>query len=485
MIWKNVSDYKGWRRRGLAMLLGLFSALALPPLYLLPLLIPSFSGLFLLICGAGNKKQAFMDGWWWGLGYFTAGLYWICISLYVEPEKFAWLTPFALFGLPSVLAIYAGIAAAAVFFISVGRKAANGVMIYFSPIILATIFTVSEYLRAHLFTGFPWNLIGYTWTVSDITLQAASFAGIYGLSWITVFVSTTPALFILSGKPVLPNIASVILVLSMVLFGWWRLEHNPIRYSDVKIRIVQANIAQNIKWSEGAQNDILNKYAGLTSSPGLSGVNMVIWPEAALPYYINVNDGAGFIRNIASILPENSLLITGGLRAENNANNSWQAWNSMFVINHDGNIIAQYDKHHLVPFGEFIPFRNILPVENISGGHGDFSAGNGPATIKVNNLPSFSPLICYESIFPDEVINSSDKPKWLLNITNDAWFGMSSGPYQSLQMSRVRAVENKMPVIRAANTGISAVIDSLGRIILALPLERDGTIDSYLPLAAE
>lgn len=483
--------YTAWRRRGLAALLGVCATLAQPPVYMLLLLIPSFSGLALLVVHAGSKRQAFLDGWWWGLGYFTAGLYWICISLYVEPEKFAWLTPFALFGLPSVLGIYTGLVT---LIFSIGcrvqgagyasdtdKKSARNLqsVTLFPPFLFATLFVAVEYLRSYLFTGFPWNLIGYVWTVSDIPLQAAWLVGIYGLSWITVFVATAPATFVLCKKPYLPNGLAACLLACLLVFGWMRLEHNPTQYSNVRLRIVQANIAESEKLSSEARLSILRKYIELTRLPDSNHISAVIWPEAAIPYYVEPD--SPLTHDLGNNLQEDALLIAGGLRGNENAF-GWQAWNSLFVIDHKGDILAQYDKHHLVPFGEFIPLRHILPLENISGGHGDFSRGPGPQTLAADNLPPFSPLICYEAIFPQETTDGSHKARWLLNVTNDAWFGISSGPYQHLQMARVRAVENGLPLVRAANTGISAVIDPFGRILMKLPLDKDGIIDFYLPL---
>ncbi len=465
------------------MALGALSALALPPFYLLPLLIPSFSGLYLLIRDS-RGCQAFLDGWWWGFGFFTAGLYWICISLYVEPEKFAWLTPFALFGLPSVLAIYTGLVTA-VFVASYKLHVASRFSYLqpatcnLQPFLFATLFVAAEYLRSYLFTGFPWNLMGYVWTVSAVAMQPASVIGIYGLSWITVFAATVPALFVLKEKPWAPNILALALIVTMIAFGGWRLEHNPTAYGPIKIRIVQANIPQNIKWNREAQFDILKKHVDLTRAPGLDTINLIIWPEAAIPYY--VESDSAILQAIGNAIPERSLLVAGGLRG-NGDRNSWQAWNSLFIINHKGHVMAQYDKHHLVPFGEFIPLRGILPVENISGGHGDFSRGKGPGNLEADDVPPFSPLICYEAIFPDEVTDNTHRAKWLLNITNDAWFGRSSGPYQHLQMARMRAVETGLPLVRVANTGISAVIDPMGRVLYSLGLDKSGIVDFYLPL---
>jgi len=467
-----VLNYTGWKRRSLLLLLGVFSALAQPPVYLLPLLIPSFSGLLLLSLNAKSNREAFFDGWWWGLGCFTAGLYWICISLYVEPEKFAWLTPFALFGLPAILGIYTGL-------VTLALKHARQMPSALLPAIFAGLFVAEEVARAHLFSGFPWNLTGYVWTVSDVTLQPAYLVSVYGLSFITIYAASAPALFVLGKHPLVPNALAVLLLVSMSLYGWDRLDHNPTQYTDIKVRIVQPDIVQTIKWNPQASLDILKKHIALTRSPGIETIRLVIWPEAAIPYYVEPN--SVLLRDIGAILPEHTLLITGGLRKNGDIRDR-KAWNSLFVINHNGILMATYDKHHLVPFGEFIPFRNILPVENISGGHGDFAKGRGPATVAVDDISPFSPLICYEAIFPDETTDGTGRTKWLLNVTNDAWFGRSSGPYQHLQMARTRAVETGLPLVRAANTGISAVIDPYGRIVKELPLNETGIVDFYLPL---
>ena len=493
-----INNITGWKRRFFASFLGALAALALPPIYLLPLLIPAFSGLFLLIRNAKNTRQAFWTGWWWGLGYFTVGLYWICISLFVEPEKFAWLTPFALLGLPSILAIYIGVFAC-VFRLcencvsnlwqSQANKAmeiATNALRSSNDGLLVGLFSILwiafEYLRSKLFTGFAWNLIGYVFTVSDITLQPASVIGIYGLSFLVVLFSTMPVLFLLNNKrALLYNLLNVVLLVIILVFGYLRLEHNPTQYSNVKLRIVQANIPQSLKWDAKEKFNGFKKHIDLMQKQGLDNINIVIFPESGIPYYVNENPV--LISDIGRLLPEKTILLTGGLRGQGDEKN-WQAWNSLFAINHEGKIIAQYDKHHLVPFGEFIPFRNILPLENIAGGIGDFSRGAGAETLFVGDYPPFSPLICYEAVFPDETTDKTGRAKWLIQITNDAWFGISSGPYQHLQMARVRAVEQGLPLVRAANTGISAIFDPLGRMVVSLPLGKDGVIDAYLPLGA-
>ncbi|MEI6729876.1 MAG: apolipoprotein N-acyltransferase [Pseudomonadota bacterium] len=451
--------------------LGLLSAAALPPIHLLLLVIPSFSGLFILLNQASTKKRAFWLGWWWGLGYFTAGLYWICISLYVEPEKFAWLTPFALFGLPSILGIYTGL----VCLLSCRLQVVG----YKKVIFFAAIFTLSEYLRSHLFSGFAWNLIGYVTTISSTTMQLAYYISIYGLCFIVVLIATMPALAITDKNQALkPNIITFIFAISVILFGLIRLENNPTLYSKVKIRIVQPNIEQSLKWNEQTRFAGFKKHIYMSGKPGIEDINLVIWPEAAIPYYIDEIEP--LLKESVAFLPEKSLLIAGGLRGQESTEKP-QAFNSLFAIDKQGKIVSTYDKRHLVPFGEYIPFRNILPLENIAGGIGDFASGSGIKTQFIGDYPPFLPIICYEAIFSEESNDSTKQAKWILNVTNDAWFGISSGPYQHLQMARMRAVEQGLPLVRAANTGISAIIDPLGRIIAKTELGKEAILDGYVP----
>jgi apolipoprotein N-acyltransferase len=481
---------KGWRRRGLAALLGVCAAAALPPFYALPLLIPAFSGLLLLVSRAATRRQAFYDGWWWGLGHFTAGLYWICISLWVEPEKFAWLTPVALFGLPSVLAIYIGLVTL-LLYCTGARGGGRGTNPPFlgprsSILIFAALWVGAEYLRAHLFSGFPWNLTGYVWTASDITLQVASVTGVYGLSWMTVVIASMPSLFVSEGDNArMPNIVAILLLAGIAVFGVWRLETHPTRFTGVKARIVQANVPQNLKWDAKAAMEGLKKHMRLTRSPGIRSVNLVLWPETAVPYPIARE--TALTQDLGGVLPGGALLLTGGLRSNGYDNSG--LWNSVFAIDWQGKIVAEYDKHHLVPFGEYIPLRGVPVlrglIDFVAKDIGDFSRGPGPRTLAIGPYPAMSPLVCYEAVFPDEATDGTHRAQWLLSLTDDAWFGLSSGPYQDVEMARMRAVEQGLPLLRSANTGISAGFDAYGRTLAWLPPEEEGMFDLFLPEAAQ
>lgn len=469
----------GWRRRGLAALLGVCAAGALPPVYALPLLIPAFAGLFLLVRAAGSARLAFRDGWWWGLGYFTAGLYWICISLWVEPEKFAWLTPVALFGLPSILALYTGLVT--LLLRALGRKAGDRVAL----LLFAGLWVGAEYLRAHLFTGFPWNLIGYVWTVTDVTLQTASVTGIYGLGWMTVMLAAMPALFFSENSTARgPHVFAALLLAAMVALGVWRLDAHPTQYTTIQARIVQANVRQSLKWDSNLAMDGLRKHVRLSHSAGGESAKLILWPETAVPFFIQPQ--SQLARDLGGFMPKDALLLTGGLRSAGQG--SQDAFNSVFALDNEGRIVAQYDKHHLVPFGEYIPLRSLPPVRwlisIIANEMGDFGRGPGPSTLAIEPYPPFSPLVCYEAIFPGEATDGTRRAQWLFSLTDDAWFGYSSGLPQDAQMARMRAVEQGLPLLRAANTGVSAAFDAYGRTIARLPLETEGVLDLYLPKAA-
>lgn len=467
----------GIKRNLAAFLFGACATAALPPVFALPLLLVAFPGLMWLLESASSQKRAFWDGWWFGLGHFITGLYWFCVALLVDPVKFAWLIPFTLLGLNGIIAIYIGVFGLIFFHFNATK-----------PIIRLTAFTLlwvgMEYARSILFTGFPWNLIGYIWTFADAPIQSAYYMTIYGLSALTIALFTAPAL--LADKDnsrrttMVPGLVILFLALANAGWGAHRLSQHPTQYVEgITLRLVQANIPQSLKWDPKHQSEALRSHIRLTRSEGYENVTHVIWPETAMPYML---EGSSPWPDMLAqtVVPPKGALITGVLRARGKGED-WKIWNSLQAIGESGQIIATYDKHHLVPFGEFVPFRSILPIDKITPGSTDFSRGAGPATLQLDGLPSFSPLICYEIIFPGEVTATETKPEWLLNITNDAWFGRSSGPYQHFHMARMRAVEEGLPLMRVANSGISAAIDAYGRVLKHVPLGASGVITSPLP----
>lgn len=496
----------GWRGGVLAALCGLLAATAQPPFSIVPAIFLGFAGLVLLLDGAAARhtdlpsrcRAAFRIGWAFALGYFLLGFYWIGEAFLVEAATYAWMMPFAVLLLPAAMAIYWGLACAlAVCLWSRGWP---------RLIVLAVFATAGEWLRGHLFTGFPWSLPGYVLGFSDALSQSAALVGAYGLTFIVLAIAGTPALIVdwLEQEParrrfpVIPLLVALLVIAAMWAGGAYRLHESPGEpdQSAPRLRIVQPNIEQGEKWRPEHAPAILNQFLELSTArpstypEGLDAIDYLIWPESALPFLI---DERADIRGVlGAILPTNVTLITGGIRREPDPANpraQGDFYNSLQVIDHTGDVRAAYDKWHLVPFGEYLPFeswlqplgfRQLVPLP------ASFSSGSGPRTLGTElGLRPFSPLICYEVIFPSAVVSpTGQRPQWLLNVTNDAWFGQSAGPYQHLMQARFRAIEEGLPLVRAANTGISAIIDAQGRIRESIPLAEKGLIDARLPSPA-
>ena len=474
---QKISGLEGWARRAVAACAGIMATAALPPIYALPLVLIAFPCLIWLIDGTQNWRRAFWVGWWFGLGHFAAGLYWIAHSLVVD-LRFAWLIPFAVLCIPAVIGVYVGVATA------LARLVPGGIL---RIVVLAVSWVLMEWLRGQLFTGFPWNPIGLVWAVSDVAMQSASYIGVSGLGLLTVLGA---ALFALPGydgaafqwRRFVPAAVCISIVF---LPGLLRSEYRePLAYHpNIQLRVVQPNIPQKLKWLRSRKDQHLATYLALSGQPASRAPTHLIWPETAVPFVLS-RDGLRR-QKVAAVIPKKGLLLTGSIRTSASGVKPFQLWNSFHALSASGAIELTHDKFHLVPFGEYVPFgvllREHLGLKKITAGRTDFSAGPGPRTLKLPSLPSFSPLICYEVIFADNVVDAGNRPKWLLNVTNDAWFGTSSGPHQHFAMARFRAVEQGLPLVRAANTGISGVIDPFGRVIKRLSLNTQGVIDSPLP----
>jgi apolipoprotein N-acyltransferase len=502
-VWRNQAlMIRGWRRALLVLFLGFLSVLALPPIHFIPALVPAFVGLVWLLDGSASKakgdsgfylKYLFLDssfatGWWFGFGYFAAGLYWVSFSLLVDMEKFGWMIPIVIFGLSTFFAIYIGL----VTFLSYSLSNPGP-----RRVIYVVIFWVFfEWLRSWLFTGFPWNLLGSVWTFNEPIMQFASVFGVLGLSLITIGVVLALSFVGYAEKSVRFRTMSLILPLVLIAIIWaagsWRMAGVETKFvSDVLLRLVQPNILQKDKWKAQFRgknfNNLLTLSSAIIKPDTVERPTHIIWPETATPFILDGNDPA--LRVIAQIIPPKGALLTGSPRRTGKNSTTARLWNSLHVVDSSARILATYDKFHLVPFGEYIPLRryldNFAPLSNITGGRIDFSGGPGQRTISIPGAPPVSPLICYEVIFSGAVVSASKEgnlqPEWLLNITNDAWFGVSSGPYQHLAAAQLRAVEEGLPLVRVANTGISAVIDGFGRIYKMSNLNERTFIDSRLP----
>lgn len=478
------AELSGWRRYLTALLLGVLAAAALSPVDLTPVLAVSMSGLVWLEDGSASRRGALLLGWSFGFGFFVAGLYWIAAALFVDIARFWWLLPFAVIALPAGLALFSALA------LLVAHEARERFGLSGTPriLVLAAAWTVAEYARGHVLTGFPWNLLGYAWAGAFpgaiAVLQSAALFGIYGLSLVTALAAMLPArLGDLGGGRHWAALAAALLVAVPGAGGAWRLmnaQHGTV--PGVMLRLVQPSIPEKLKNDPTALRHNFLRLLELSAAPGADRITDVIWPEAAAPPLLERYPELR--QRIAEIVPRHGLLLTGAVRAE--PLTGWpprDIWNSLDVIDDKGAVIATYDKAHLVPFGEYVPLRGILPMDKIAPGIGDFSRGPGPRTLDLPGLPPVSPLICYEAIFPDAVIDPAHRPQWLLNVTNDAWYGVSSGPFQHLAIARVRAIEEGMPLVRAANNGVSAVFDAYGRVKARLDLDAIGVIDAPLPSA--
>ena len=496
-----VAALEGAERALLAAFAGAISVLAFAPLHIWPMLFLSFGLLVWLLdgCHAGHAvlgtrlRCAGFTGFWFGFGYFLTGLYWTAEAFLVEPWRHGWLIPFAMTGLAGGMALF--YAAAATLAAILWRPGAARVFA------LAIAFGLAEFARGHVLTGLPWNLVGYGLAATLPMMQAASIFGVYALSLLALLLFAS--LFAIwapqgSGLARPMGTALVALLFSATLaagavWGEQRLANASAGTTGVRLRIVQANVDQANKWRPENSEEIFNTYLDLTKSGGgaggLDGITLVVWPETAVPFLLA--DSSAALNAIADVLPRGTSLLVGSARvvAERDAEgrlSTERVYNSLIVVGDTGKILGSYDKVHLVPFGEYLPFQDFmesLGFLQLTGIRGGFSAGTGPRLLSIPGAPPARPLICYEIIFPDEVADSSQRPGWFLNVTNDAWFGTSAGPYQHFHQAQLRAVEQGVAVVRAANTGISAIVDPYGRVLGELGLKKEGVVDGLLPEA--
>jgi apolipoprotein N-acyltransferase len=494
---------------------GALAALAMAPVHFSPILFLSFPAFFLILNESlthrtprQQKRMAFWLGWCFGFGYFLAGLWWIGAAVLVDGATFAWALPFAVAGIPAALALFWAFAsvAAIMFWQSTTLK------------IISLVFFLSfaEYLRGFILTGFPWNALGYGAMPTVLFMQSASVVGLWGMTAFTFLAAFSPVLLVLpcTGRErQRARILLICVVTGLVAhtgFGVLRLSEagQQVTAEDpVRLRLLQPNISQQDKWRPGNEEAVLQTYLDLSSAPGLSGVDALIWPESAFPFLVLQREDV--LARLDMLLPEGVRLIAGAVRIKPETQTDAdprtrpEFYNSVIELSDRARPVGFYDKLRLVPFGEFVPFADIAErfgitkLVNTPGGFATGLAGNryyfDDSVSSGKALPPALFLICYEAIFPDfqsrvsqtdEASGPSSRPaEWILNVTNDAWFGPLAGPYQHFHQARLRAVEAGLPMIRVANTGISAVIDAYGRVQKSLPLGTAGIIDTALPPA--
>lgn len=510
---QTIVSARGWWRILIAFLAGAASTLALPPTNIWPVPFVTFPVLVWLVDGAagtrlGGVLAAASAGWWFGFGYFLAGLYWLGHAFLVDAKTFGWLLPFAVTALPAAMAIYTALGLALAR--AIWTRGAIRILA------LAVALTLAEWLRGHLFSGFPWNTYGYA-LISPLWLaQGAALIGIWGLTFLAVAIYASPAALADARtdttRPWVAPALSGAVIAALAIYGAARLAGTSTNYVEgVHLRIMQPNLQQDDKFNYARKQQVMDRYLALSDrkdgpqSTGLRGITHLIWPESAFPFFLTREPDV--LAQISALLPKGTVLITGAIRAPDSRGVVNRAYNSIYVIGDDGSILSVYDKVHLVPFGEYLPFQDLLErlgLEQLTKVRGGFIPGERRQNQPAPGAPNFLPLVCYEIIFASDAVPHSEQPNWLyrhlgryfdwpfvagngarpgwfLNLTNDGWFGASAGPYQHFQQARVRAIEEGLPLVRAANTGISAVVDPLGRVVASLPLGVEGILDAPLP----
>ena len=471
----------GWRRLAVGFGAGALSALSFAPYGLFPLLLLAYGVLVLLLDGARREshplRAAVLAGWAFGFGQFLIGLYWVGYAFTVDAEAHAWQIPFVEALLPGGLALYPALACALA--ICVWRQGLSRIFV------LTIALSASEWLRGHLFTGFPWNLAGYGWGASLAVLQSASLFGVYGLTLLTILLGASLSAFCSreQGQRLLPMTLLIVFAL-LWTGGIVRLAAtDPADVPNVRLRIVQPNIPEKEKFNSQYVVRNWQRLTTLSVQPARLPPTHIIWPESAPPFLLGNAPVA--LAEIAQLTGQSRTLLTGAARVAETPGGMRRFYNSFYVFGPGGQALAVYDKFHLVPFGEYLPlapFFHAIGVDRLVDSPGVFSSGTGPRTLPLPGVPPAGPLICYEIIFPGSVVGAV-RPGWLVNVTNDSWFGTGAGPRQHLLIARVRAIEEGLPIARAAGTGISAVIDPKGRLRATLELGKTGVLDAGLPSA--
>ncbi len=484
------------RPRMLAALAGALAAFAQPPFGFLPGLFGYGLLLYALELDLGPHKNrtAFFMGWLAGFCYFLISCFWVAEAFLVDAETYGWMAPFAAALLPSGIGLFWG-----VFAVIYRRFRPKGTKRF---LFFASLFCVLEILRGTVLSGFPWNPAGSSWKAGSALSQMAAYVGVYGLSFITVLVFSGAGVVRRDQgvKGYAPLIWGGLVLVMCFALGETRLLTTPVTYSDYTVRVVQPDVGQKAKWTDGAFDNLFMSYINLSKmppKPGHHAPDVIIWPEGALTFTFDdiTGEKTWTAPVLASLLHDNQSLIMGSTRQDLDPHGKLVWRNSMMVLHQSGEqmvVEGAYDKYKLVPFGEFTPFESILKpmgIEALTHFDDSFTPGERTRPVKYDHIPGFLPLICYEAIFPGldrTKYNSHDdilRPKWIVNISNDAWFGPTTGPRQHLNLASFRAIEAGLPMVRSTPTGISVLVDPLGRTVpgTRLDLGQRGFADFKLP----
>lgn len=441
---------------------GLLAAAGQAPFGLWWLALPAFAVICWQVAQAARPRQAAWRGWLAGAGYFAGALNWIVQPFLIEPERYGWMAPFALVLMAGGLALFWALAAGLAAAVSPGRAG--------RALGFALALTGAEALRGIVFTGFPWALPGHVWIDTPVA-QLAALAGANGLTLLTLLLAALPVA--LGGRGAVGTLAGLAAAFG---FGLWRLEQPLPATTGQMLRLVQPNADQSVKWSPEHAERLFALQLDLTAAEPRP--DLVIWPETALPYLLEEGGGAlAAVARAAGGVP----VALGAQRLLGEA-----AYNSLAVIGPGGRLTALYDKYHLVPFGEYMPLGDLLwqtlgiRAFAAQQGHG-YSAGAGAAVLDLGGLGKALPLICYEAVFSRDLRAAPERAGWLLQITNDAWFGTLTGPFQHAAQARLRAVEMGLPLVRVGNTGVTQITDAFGRVQAELPFGTEGRLDAALP----
>lgn len=466
---ERVGGLQGWRRGLAAALLGVMTALAQPPISEPIVLFLALPPLFWLLDGSRSGWDGFKIGWLAGAGHFAVALFWIVDPFLVDAPATGWMAPFALFGMAGGLAFFWAVP----FFLARARWPAGPRRV----LALAALWMLADFARSHVLGGFPWGLVGYAWIETPV-MQVDALVGPHLLGLLTLTAALLPAVAGVRGMAL-----AAVLVAAGWGYGSWRLAQPvPVRADPVRVRLVQPDADQKEKWRPGMEQIFFDRHLALTAADGVRP-DITIWSETAVPFLLG-RDNALVAASAEAAAP--GRLILGIRRVEEGATIEEERWfNSLAILNSDGSAATVYDKYRLVPFGEYIPLAGLIARLGLPGLNTmtltGFTPGDGPHLLSAPGVPPFLPLICYEAVFPHGLTPPEGRPEWLVQVTNDAWFGTVSGPYQHLAQARTRAIEQGLPLARAANTGISAMIDPYGRIEQSLALGEMGRIDTILP----